>query len=206
MLRSLAMLAAFGVLAGILQVVATAPYIRDILHGTTRPHRATWGIWGTLAFVVFASQWASGGTWSLALAAGQALACGVVFALAIRRGVGGVSPLELTLLGIAVLGIVGWHIADDPVVATCAVVLADTIAVGLMVPKTYQQPESETLSTYVIGLVSTAFAIAAVGEVAPALLIYPLYILVAESAVIAVILFGRRSLARSACSMLAGER
>ena len=199
------MLAAFGVLAGILQAVATAPYIRDTLHGTTRPHRATW-VPGCSRSSCSLRSGQAVGHGSLALAAGQALACGVVFALAIRHGVGGVSPGELTLLGIAALGIVGWQIADDPVVATCAVVVADTIAVGLMVPKTYRQPESETLSTYVIGLVSTAFAIAAVGEVAPALLIYPLYILVAESAVIAVILFGRRSLARSACSMLAGKR
>ena len=194
------MLAAFGILAGILQLVATAPYIRDTMRGSTQPHRATWGIWGTLAFVVFASQWASGGTWSLALAAGQALACGIVFVLAIRRGVGGVSPLEVSLLGIAALGIAGWQIADDPVVATCAVVAADVIGVGMMVPKTYRQPASETLSTYAIGLVSTGFAIAAVGEIAPALLVYPLYVLIANSVVIAVILLRRRSLARSASS------
>src|SRR6478752_2782885 len=99
------MLATFGILAGILQVIATAPYIRDTLRGSTQPHRATWGIWGVLAFVVFASQWASGGTWSLTLAAGQALTCCTIFVLAIGRGVGGVSPVELTLLGIAALGI-----------------------------------------------------------------------------------------------------
>lgn len=188
------MLAAFGIVAGLLQIVATAPYLRDTLRGTTRPHRATWGIWGALAFVVFASQWASGGTWSLALAAGQALACGSVFALALRRGVGGVSLLELGLVGIAALGIVGWRVADDPVVATCAVAAADLVAVGMMLPKTYRHPYSETLSMYVIGLVSVGFAIAAVGEVAPALLIYPLYILLADSIVIGVIVVRRRSL------------
>jgi hypothetical protein len=185
---------AFGVLAGILQLVAAAPYLRDILRGSTRPQRATWMIWTTLSLVVFASQWASGATWSLALTAGQALSCGAVFALAIRRGVGGVSRVELMLLGLAALGVVGWQVAGDPTVATCSVVAADLIAVALMLPKTYRQPGSETLATYAIGVVSTIFALAAVDSAAPSLLIYPLYILVADGVVVALIVLRRRTL------------
>jgi hypothetical protein len=187
--------ATFGVLAGLLQLVASAPYIRDIVGGSTKPQRATWTIWTTLSFVVLASQWASGATWSLALTIGQVLSCSVIFLLAIRRGVGGVSPVELALLGIAALGIVGWQIADDPVVATCSVVLADVIGVALMLPKTYRDPGSETLATFAIGVVSTLFALAAVGSTEVALLIYPLYLLVADGAVVAVIFLRRRSLA-----------
>jgi hypothetical protein len=143
---------------------------------------------------VFASQWASGATWSLALTAGQALSCGAVFALAIRRGVGGVSRVELMLLGLAALGVVGWQVAGDPTVATCSVVAADLIAVALMLPKTYRQPGSETLATYAIGVVSTIFALAAVDSAAPSLLIYPLYILVADGVVVALIVLRRRTL------------
>jgi hypothetical protein len=189
------MLALFGIIAGILQLVASAPYVRDILRGTTKPQRSTWTIWTTLSFVVLASQWASGATWSLALTVGQALACGAIFALAIPRGVGGLSRIELVLLGIAALGIAGWQLADDPIVATCSVVLADVIGVALMLPKTYRHPGSETLATYAIGVVSTMFALAAIGSLEPALLIYPLYILIADSAVVAVIVVRRRALA-----------
>jgi|tagenome__1003787_1003787.scaffolds.fasta_scaffold20831982_2 hypothetical protein len=189
------MQAAFGVLAGLLQLVAAAPYIRDIMRGSTTPQRATWTIWTTLSFVVLASQWASGATWSLALTIGQAVSCGTILLLAVGRGVGGVRPVELALLGIAALGIVGWQLAGDPVVATCSVVVADAIGVALMLPKTYRDPGSETLSTFAIGVVSTVFALAAVGSSEPALLIYPLYILAADSAVVAVITLRRRALA-----------
>lgn len=189
------MQAAFGILAGILQVVATAPYLRDILRGSTQPQRATWTIWTTLSLVVLSSQWASGATWSLALTIGQALSCAAVFALALRHGVGGVSRLELALLGIAALGVVGWQLADDPTVATCSVVAADLIAVALMLPKTYHHPGSETLATYAIGVVSTLFALAAVDSTAASLVIYPLYILVADATVVAVIVLRRRALA-----------
>ena len=190
--------AAFGILAGILQVVASAPYIRDILRGSTIPQRSTWTIWTTLSFVVLASQWASGATWSLALTIGQAGSCAVIFVLAMRRGVGGVSPLELFLLGIAAFGIVGWQIADAPTVATCSVVIADIIGVALMLPKTYRQPASETLSTFAIGVVSTICALLALESTAASLLIYPVYILFADAVVVAVIVTRRRALALAA--------
>jgi hypothetical protein len=189
------MQAAFGILAGVLQLVATAPYLRDILRGSTKPQRATWTIWATLAFVALASQWASGATWSLALTIGVAASCGSVLVLAVRRGVGGVSPVEFALLAIAALGIVGWRLADDPTVATCSVVMADAIGGALMLPKTYRQPGSETLSTYTIGVVSTLCALAAVNSAALPLLIYPLYVLIADCVVVAVIVFRRRTLA-----------
>jgi hypothetical protein len=189
------MQASFGIFAGILQLVASAPYVRDILRGSTKPQRATWTIWTTLSFVVLASQWASGATWSLALTIGQAVSCGAIFVLAMRRGVGGVSRVEFALLAIAAFGIVGWQIAGDPTVATCSVVIADIIGVALMLPKTYREPGSETLSTFAIGVVSTVCALVAVNSAAPALVIYPLYILVADAAVVAVIVMRRRALA-----------
>jgi hypothetical protein len=187
--------AAFGVLAGVLKLAATVPYLRDVLGGSTKPQRATWMIWTALSLVVLASQWASGATWSLALTAGQALSCGTIFALSIRRGAGGVSPLELALLGLAALGVAGWQIAGDPTVATCSVVVADLVAVALMLPKTYRQPASETLATYALGVVSTLFALVAIGSGAAALWIYPVYILAADSGVVAVIVLRRRALA-----------
>jgi O-antigen ligase len=187
--------AAFGVLAGVLQLAAAVPYLRDVLGGSTKPQRATWMIWTSLSVVVLASQWASGATWSLALTAGQALSCGTIFALSIRRGAGGVSALELALLGLAAVGVAGWQVAGDPTVATCSVVVADLVAVALMLPKTYRQPASETLATYALGVVSTIFALLAIGSGAAALWIYPLYILAADSGVVAVIVLRRRALA-----------
>ena len=190
--------AVFGLLAGILQLAASAPYVRDILRGTTIPQRSTWTIWTTLSFVVLASQWASGATWSLALTVGQAASCAVIFVLAMRRGVGGVRPVEFALLAIAALGIVGWQIVDDPTVATCSVVIADIIGVALMLPKTYRSPGSETLSTFAIGVVSTICALLALESSEASLLIYPVYILFADAAVVAVIVVRRRALAMAA--------
>ena len=41
----------------------------------------------------------------------------------------------------------GWILADEPIVATVCVIAADLIGAAMMVPKTYRDPESETLPT-----------------------------------------------------------
>ena len=131
---------ALGVMAGVLAVADTIPYVRDTLRGTTRPHRGTWLIWGVLAIVVCFSQRADGATWSLIMAGAQALVTSLVFILAIHRGVGGVSAVEAVMIAIAMGGVIGWFVADEPIVATVCVVAADLIGVAMMVPKTYRDP------------------------------------------------------------------
>ena len=67
-----------GVLAGGVGVADTVPYVRDILRGVTRPHRGTWLIWGVLAIVACLSMRADGASWSLVMAACQAVFTGLI--------------------------------------------------------------------------------------------------------------------------------
>jgi hypothetical protein len=45
-----------GLLAGVVGIADTIPYVRDTVGGSTRPHRGTWLIWSVLAIVVCLSQ------------------------------------------------------------------------------------------------------------------------------------------------------
>ena len=189
------MLWILGTLAALLQIISCVPYVRDILRGTTRPHRGTWIIWCALALIVLASQWADGGRWSLLLVVAQFAGCAVILALTVPRGVGGASRTDLALLAVAAAGLVGWYLADDPTIATACVVLADSIAVIMMLPKTYADPYSETLSAYVLSTVSVLLAAAAVGSLNAGLLLYPAYLIAADSMLIVVIALRRRKLA-----------
>ncbi len=183
-----------GVLAGLVGVADTLPYVRDILRGRTRPHRGTWLIWGVLTVVVCVSQWADGATWSLVMAATQAAMTTLVFLLAIRRGEGGVSTTERVMIALAGAGVVGWLIADEPVIATACVVLADLMGVAMMVPKTYRDPESETFATYALASLAGALGAAAVGTINPSLLLFPLYFCLANGAIALLIRQRRRTL------------
>jgi hypothetical protein len=186
-----------GVLAGALGAADTVPYVRDILAGRTRPYRWTWLIWAVLAIVVCASQRADGASWSLVMAAVQAVLTSVIFALAIRRGEGALGAVERVILAVAAGGVVGWLIADEPVVATACVVAADLIGAAMMLPKTYRDPESETLATFALASVAGAFAAGAVGRLDASLLLYPVYFCVANAA-IALLIVSRRGQVRAA--------
>ena len=184
--------AVLGIAAGIVGVVDTIPYVRDTLRGATRPHRGTWLIWGVLAVVVSLSQYADGASWSLIMAATQAVLTGVIFGLSIRRGVGGLTPADIVMILIAGGGVIGWIVADQPLVATICVVMADLIGVAMMVPKTYRDPGSETLSTFALASVAGALAGGAVGAVDLSLLLYPVYYCLGNGA-IAVLIYHRRA-------------
>jgi hypothetical protein len=177
----------FGALAGILSVVDAIPYVRDILRGTTRPHRGTRLIWWTLATTALVSQYADGAGWSMLMLLGQAVTTGLTFVLSIRRGVGGLSRLDLTVTAIAGLGVIGWFVSSTPVIATACVVFADTLGVGLMLPKTWREPGSETLSTFVLASLAGLLGALAVGALDFSLLLYPLYFFVVNG-IIAVII------------------
>ena len=181
-----------GVLAGLLGVADTLPYIRDTLRGATRPHRGTWLIWCVLGVVVCLSQRADGASWSLVMAAVQALTTMIIFVLAIPRGEGGLSRTDAVMMAIALGGVTGWVLADEPIVATACVVAADAIGVALMVPKTYRDPDSETLATFALASVAGVLAAAAVATPDASLLLYPAYYCLANGAIALLIVRRRR--------------
>lgn len=181
-----------GVLAGVVGVFDTIPYLRDVFWGSTRPHRGTWLIWSALAIVVCFSQWADGASWSLIMVLTQAVLTTAVFAVAIFRGQDGLTAVELMLIAIAGVGIVGWLVSGEPIVATACVVAADLIAVAMMAPKTYRDPLSETLATFVFASIGGALAAGAVGAFDASLLVYPIYYCVSNGA-LAVLIYHRRT-------------
>ena len=179
-----------GVLAGLAGLADTIPYVRDTVSGGTRPHRGSWLIWTVLAIIAALSQRADGASWSVIMTATQAILTGLVFVLAIRYGEGGMSPVDLGLIGLAGAGVIGWILAGDPVVALGCVIAADLIAFGLMIPKVHRDPGSETLSTYALASVGGGLAAAAVEQPDLSLLLYPAYYCLANAA--AAILIHRR--------------
>jgi len=188
----------FGMVAGALQSLFYVPYIRDVLRGSTRPHRGSWAIWCVLSVIVLASQRADGGRWSLVMVIAQLVGGVTILLLAADRGVGGTSRIDLGLGAIAAAGLIGWYLAGDPTVATLCVVLADCIAVIMMLPKTYAHPYSETRSSFVFSAASGVFAMLAVGSLEFGLLLYPVYLTVADAVVVALITYRRLELVEGA--------
>ncbi|MEM6624417.1 MAG: hypothetical protein AAF674_19510 [Pseudomonadota bacterium] len=181
-----------GVASGVLSTLAYMPYILDTLARRTRPQRASWLIWSVLGAIAFFSQVYEGATASLWFAGVQVSGTIVVFTLSIFVGRGHfLSRVDALVLVAAGVGLVLWYHTDTAVYA-----LAITIAISLLggavtIAKAYRDPDSETMSTWLISFVAALAAIAAVGKLDWVILAYPLYLLVLNAGIVGAMLLGR---------------
>ena len=184
--------AVFAATAGLLGAADTVPYLRDTVRRCTVPHRGTWLIWSVLAVIAVEAQRADGARWSLVPLTIQAIGTCVVFGLSVRFGTGGLNKVDLGLIGVAGVGVVAWLAVDEPAFATACVICADLIAAMMMLPKTWREPHSETLSTFALAAAGGALAVGSVGSGSAHLLAYPAYFAAVNAALAGVIVARRR--------------
>lgn len=189
----------FGVLSVAFSVASTLIYLKQVRAGNARPHRWTWLVWTLLGVITVASNVAGGARWSLIMVAGQTTTTLLVFLVSLRRGVGGMTVPNLAMVALALVGIGGWATSSEPVVATGCVVVADLIGVALMAPKTWSDPHSEPASAFALGVPTGVFGSLAVGRMDPALLMFPMYFVLANGLTAAMIAGRRQALTRRSC-------
>jgi hypothetical protein len=185
------MLQTLGLLSGVLSGVSYLPYLRDIFRHTTKPERASWLIWSVLGSIAFFSQLAEGATWSLWLTGIDTLGVLVIFLLSIRFGVGGLTRRDIIALIAAGIGLMLWYFTRHAAIALLMTMFIDAAGAYLTVVKSYEDPGSETLSTWLIVSIAAVLGMLAVGQFNLILLSYPLYIFLANFSVVVAILLGR---------------
>lgn len=188
------MLIIFGYISALLSITAIVPYVRDIFLLKTKPERASWFIWTVLGFIAFFSQMAKGATDSLWLTAGQTLAVLTILLLSVKYGADGLTSRDIKALIAASIGLIIWYVTKEAVWALLIVIAIDSVGTLLTAIKSYENPESETLSTWIISGTSGIFGALAVGALNPVLLAYPLYIVIANYTIVLTLLLGKRKL------------
>ena len=186
------MLETLGLVAGALGFICCIPYIRDILLKKTKPERASWFIWSILGGVSFFSQLAKGASNSLWMTGADTFGVAVTFILALRYGEGGLASKDVKALILASLGLVLWYFTKEPALALFMVIFVDGIGAVLTIQKAYKDPSSETTSTWFLSGLSGLVAAFAVGSFNWILLSYPIYICLANWAVIVAMLLGKK--------------
>ena len=185
------MLQILGYISALLSIICILPYIRDILRLKTKPERGSWFIWTMLGFIAFFSQLAKGATNSLWLTVGQTTSVLIIFLLSLKYGYGGLGKRDLRALIGAGIGLVLWYLTREASFALIFVIIVDSIGTLLTLLKAYKDPESETLSTWIISGTSGIFGMLAVGSLNLILLAYPFYIVLANYVIVGAILLGK---------------
>jgi hypothetical protein len=193
---STTLLATFGILSAVVNTIGMIPYVKDVFKHKTKPERATWWIWLALGAVAISAQVAAGSTWSLFMVGAQTAAVATIAFLSLKYGYGTFKRKDFISLIIAMFGLMLWKITSDPLYALLIVVAVDAIAVWLTATKTWKAPNTETLIAWIFSSLAGLFGLLAVGKIDLAQIIYPLYILIANSTVTWIIIYRRRKLAQ----------
>lgn len=185
------MLHLFGIIAGTLALLAAIPYIRDTVKGETQPNQVTWLIWVILQAIALCAQLASGARDSLLLTVGDLVASSIILGLAFFKGQAKWHWIDYWALGGAAVGLVLWQTLDRPILALAVTIFIDFCGVVPTLRKSFADPNSETLSTWLIVGTGAVFGIFAVGNWNITLLAYPMYLALANLGVAAAIGLGK---------------
>jgi hypothetical protein len=173
-----------SITASFLCLVAFFPYISSIIRGTTKPNRASWWIWVTLGTVLCASYYSTGGGITLWAFVFTIIGQLIVAILSLKSGEGGWSNLDRTCLIGAGVSLLLWLWFDDPFVALLFGITIDVFAVIPTIKKSYLDPESEDLLYWELYGLGTLINIFTVENWSIQVIIWPLYVLAANIAIV----------------------
>lgn len=148
-----------GLITVILAIPTFLPYIRDILQRKTEPHTYTWLIWTILQSIgVYAGFQDGGGygLWGLALGA---FFCAVIFILSLKYGTKNISRFDLYCLLAAFATLVIYLLTDNGLLAVSIVALIDFVGFLPTFRKGWEEPETETVSTFALSAFGNVLSI-----------------------------------------------
>ncbi|HPN54988.1 MAG TPA: hypothetical protein PLB52_03610 [Candidatus Moranbacteria bacterium] len=181
-----------AIFASVLYVFGCIPYFRDIFAKKTKPHLYTWLIWGiTQGTAAVALLYGGGKFGSISLIVGTIFVL-AIFLLSFKYGTKDITLSDKVILALALLAIVIWWQLDNPLVAVIMVSAIDGIGYIPTIRKSFKDPWSETLSSWVVILIVDTLALFANAEYNFLTVTYLAVLFVANAAVVLVCFFRRR--------------
>lgn len=151
----------FGLTSSFVAVICFAPYLIDIINKKTEPHMYSWLIWTILQVVGVMAQLKDGsgyGSWALAIGA---FFCFAIFLLSFKYGTKNISKFDIFCLISSLLAIVIYINIKNPVWAIIVVATIDFVGFLPTFRKGFQEPFSETPSTFVMSAMANFLSLLA---------------------------------------------
>jgi hypothetical protein len=173
----------FGITAVVVGLISYYPYTKDLFSGKTKPHIYSWLIWTITQGTAMVAIFYGGGVWG-----GLELLMGTIFNVAIlvfclRYGTKNITKSDTVVLIIALLAILAWWQLKMPLISVLLVTAIDFFGFIPSFRKSYQEPWSETLSSWVLFSVANIFSILALNQYNLLTTIYLIFITVANMGV-----------------------
>jgi len=183
----------FAVVAVLLAVFGSfLPYIRDILKRKTKPHAYTWLIWTITQGVAAAGLLYGNGGWgALDLLVGTAFVF-LIFLISLKYGTRNITKSDTIIFITALLAIVVWVQMRNPLVAVLMVTAIDFAGYLPSFRKSFQEPWTETVSSWLIFALGNIFVMLSLSEYNLLTLTYLVMMTIANIIIAIICLIRRR--------------
>ena len=154
----------FTIVATAIGIAAFFPYLRDIFLLKTKPHAYTWLIWSITQGTAVFGIWYGGGSWgALNLTVGTIFVI-IIFLFSLKYGTKNITKSDTAILIAAFCAILVWWLLDQPFISVIMVSVIDVIGYIPSFRKSYHEPWSETLASWITFSASNIFAMLALNE------------------------------------------
>ncbi len=183
-----------GGIAVAIGLLGYAFYVRGILQGKVKPHAFSWFTWAVLTAIAFFAQVADGGGGG-AWVTGITAICSIGFAIV---GLGKsarvyISTVDWAFFICALISIPVWYFSGNPLLSVIIITIVDAAAFAPTFRKGFYNPETENVWTYALSGIKFIFAIFALGSFTWTTALYPVSLVLANSAFVIVLLWRRQT-------------
>jgi hypothetical protein len=151
----------FAVIATVISTASFYPYFRDIFRGMTKPHLYTWLIWTVTTGTATAAIWRGGGGVAVVSPAISVVLTFFVFLLCFRYGTKNITVSDTLILVGALASVFIWWQLKNPLLALIVATGTDLLGYVPTIRKSWFEPWSESILSWVTWIVSIAFSILA---------------------------------------------
>ena len=183
----------FSIIATLITIIwGFFPYIRDIFRNKTKPHIYTWLIWTiTQGVATVGLIYGKGGWGALELLIGTFFVF-IIFLLSFKYGTKNVAKLDTVMFVVALLFFVIWTQVQDPLLAVFMVSIVDILGYMPSFRKTFQEPWTETVTTWLLFAIGNIFVMLSLGQYNLLTLTYLVSIATANIILVAICLVRRK--------------
>ncbi len=185
-----------GILAVFLTFIGYVPYIRDTIKGKTKPHAYSWFLWSASTGIVFALQVSDGAGIGALITIAAVLIAGFIFVLSLRAGKQDITRSDTIFFILSLIALVIWLFAKQPVISVILLSVAELLAFIPTIRKSWNNPHSETLSSYLINISRFTMGIYALQNYSIITTFYPVSQLLANGVFSISLMVRRRQLAK----------
>jgi hypothetical protein len=181
-----------GVAAAAIATAAASWYLYTIIRRQTRPHRVTFAVWTLAGVLGISSSFDAGAGAGAYVATVYAAFTAVVFLLCLVPGFGKPNaerPSDWLLGMVSCATLLAWSLTPLPTAAAATVAVgADAAIAWPTIREAWRQPYCEAVGPWIVGMIGSSLALAAIRHVSYASMAYPAYIALLELVVAAILL------------------